>query len=206
MEHVAENQSASDPRTGTAAMLLDLGNERRYPATIASWVGTEVGLVLSARLDVTAEAAKALAGRQVLVSVRERPTGYTLFSGLARADQGSTLDISGVATLVRERRRRDPRGAAAGRVVVSTHGQPMAGVEVIDLSCRGVRVSLPRASDLHLGDVVMVEVDLGDGPPMSAHGEVSRVDESTGQAVLRFADLTVEDELLIDRFVLLQTA
>jgi PilZ domain len=198
------NDRAGVPAAGTPATLLSLETDAHYTATVASWVGTDAGLVVSARLTVTSEDAEALAGHRVLVSVRERPSGFTVFSGLARPDQDGTLDISGIATMVREHRRRDLRGPAVGHVRVSTDGRAVPGLQAVDLSRSGVRVSLATASDLGLGDHVLVEVDLGYGAPFIAAGEVTRVDGMAGHAVVRFDDLSAEDGTLIDRFVLLQ--
>lgn len=192
------------PTAGTSATVLSLGNEHPYSATVASWIATAEGLAISARVIVTPNAARALAGHRVLVSVRGRPAGFTVFSGIARLSEDATLDISGIATVVSERRRQDLRASAEGRVSVSTNGYALHQLRALDLSRGGVKVSLDVPSDLRLGEHVTVDVDLGHGLPLAAHGEVSRVDEAAVHAVVRFDDLSAEDETLIDRFVLLQ--
>jgi hypothetical protein len=204
MAKESSDDRAGVPAVGTPATLLSLETDAHYHATVASWVGTDAGLVISARLTVTIEEAETLAGQRVLVSVREKPSGFTVFSGLARPDQSATLDISGIATLIRERRRADLRGLAKGHVRISTDGRPVPGLQAVDLSRSGVRVSLATPSALRLGNHVVVEVNLGYGAPFMANGEVTRVDDNAGHAVVRFDDLSAEDGTLIDRFVLLQ--
>jgi PilZ domain len=198
------NDHATAPTLGASATILSLGNEEPYAATITSWVGTEAGLVISARVKVAANVARELAGHRVLVAVRERPTGYTVFSGIARPGLRSILEISGIATLLRELRRAEPRVPADGRVRISSGRHKVAGLQAVDLSRSGVRVRLMTSTDLHLGEHVNVEVDLGYGAPVAAQGEVTRLDGTAGQAVVRFDDLSAEDGTLIDRYVLLQ--
>jgi hypothetical protein len=204
MANEIDDPDADAPSAGTSATVLSLANEHPYPATVSSWVGTEAGLVVSARVLVTANAARALAGQRVLVFVAERPTGFTVFSGIARPAEGSALDILGIATLVRERRRQQLRAPASGLVSVSTDRRVVRQLRAVDLSRGGVRVRLADRSDLRLGEHVTVEVDLGYGAPLPARGEVTRVDDDAGQAVVRFDDLSTEGGIMIDRFVLLQ--
>jgi PilZ domain len=192
------------PAAGSSATVLNLANEHPYAATVASWVGTAAGLVVSARVMVTSNAARALAGQRVLVFVGERPNGFTVFSGIARPGEGSTLDVFAIAMLVRERRRQDLRAPAGGQVNVFSDGRPVRQLRAMDVCRGGVRVRLAVRSELRIGEHVTVEVDLGYGSPLAARGEVTRVDVEAGHAVVRFEDLSTDDGTMVDRFVLLQ--
>ena len=58
--------------TGTPLIVLSLQGGRPYPATVQTWVATAQGLVVSARVSVTAEAMHSLADHRVWVSVPDR--------------------------------------------------------------------------------------------------------------------------------------
>ena len=191
------------PAVGTPVIVLSMGGGRPYPATVQSWVGTNQGLVASARVEVTAAAMRRLADHRVWVSVPYRGPGFTVFSGVARRAEDTALDITGAVTLVRERRRRHLRALSTGQVSVSAHDQSPRQLQVVDLSQGGVRVALRGPTDLRLDEYVTVEVHLEDGAAISARGKVIRVDTEAGHAVVRFEDLSSEHGTRIDRYVLL---
>ena len=189
--------------TGTPLIVLSIHGGRPYPATVQTWVATAQGLVVSARVSVTAEAMHSLADHRVWVSVPDRGPGFTVFSGVAHRAEETALDITGVVTLVRERRREHVRGPAKVQVSISTGDASPRQLQVVDLSQGGVRVALRAPSDLALDEFVTVEVHLEDGASISARGKVIRIDSAAGQAVVRFEDLSSEHGTRIDRYVLL---
>ena len=75
---------------------------------------------------------------------------------------------------------------------------------MVDLGRGGVRVVLGQPADLVLGERVTVEMQFEGGTSVRADGEVTRVDERTGQAVVRFAELPTALGARIDHYVLLR--
>jgi hypothetical protein len=192
------------PTVGTPVIVLSMDDGPPYPATVQSWVGTNRGLVVRARVTVAASAMRRLAEHPVWVSVPEHGPGFTVFSGVAHRAEDTALDITGAVTLVREHRRQYLRGPAAGSLSIAAADQAPRQLQAVDLSRGGVRVALRGPTDLDLGEQVTVEVHLEDGAAICARGTVTRVDADAGHAVVRFDDLPSEHGGRIDRYVLLQ--
>ena len=192
------------PRAGSRLAVMSQREGASFEATVQSWDLSDTGLVVRAVMTVSAEAVVLLADGQVWVS---RPAGgdrgVTIFAGVAQPVDSTTLEVTGVVALVREQRRRAPRTATPAGVSVSSTDR-IRQMRAIDLSRGGVRVALGADSDLHLGDHVQLDVQLEDGATVTASGEVTRVDERAGQAVVQVDDLPTATGARIDRFVLLR--
>jgi hypothetical protein len=192
------------PLAGSRLAVMSQRDGASFEATVQSWDLSDTGLVVRAVMTVSAEAVVLLADGQVWVS---RPAGgdrgVTIFAGVAQPLDSTTLEVTGVVALVREQRRRAPRTATPADVSVSSTDR-IRQMRAIDLSRGGVRVALGADSDLHVGEHVQLDVQLEDGAIVRASGEVTRVDERAGQAVVQFDDLPTATGARIDRFVLLR--
>lgn len=192
------------PRAGSRLAVMSQRDGASFEATVQAWDLSDTGLVVRALMTVSAEAVVLLADGQVWVS---RPAdgerGVTIFAGVAQPVDSTTLEVTGVVALVREQRRRAPRTATPAGVSVSSTDR-IRQLRAIDLSRGGVRVALGADWDLHLGEHVELDVVLDDGSTVKAGGEVTRVDEGAGQAVVQFDDLPPATAARIDRFVLLR--
>lgn len=192
------------PRAGSRLAVMSQRDGASFEATVQAWDLSDTGLVVRALMTVSAEAVVLLADGQVWVS---RPAdgerGVTIFAGVAQPVDSTTLEVTGVVALVREQRRRAPRTATPAGVSVSSTDR-IRQLRAIDLSRGGVRVALGADWDLHLGEHVELDVVLDDGSTVKAGGEVTRVDERAGQAVVQFDDLPPATAARIDRFVLLR--
>jgi hypothetical protein len=192
------------PQAGSRLAVMSQRDGQSFEATVQSWDLSDTGLVVRAVMTVSAEAVVLLADGQVWVS---RPAGgdrgVTIFAGVAQPVDSTTLEVTGVVALVREQRRRAPRTATPAGVSVSSTDR-IRQMRAIDLSRGGVRVALAADSDLHVGEHVQLDVQLEDGATVTASGEVTRVDERAGQAVVQFDDLPTATGARIDRFVLLR--
>jgi hypothetical protein len=192
------------PQAGTRLALIRQQDGVSVDATVQSWDLSATGLVVRAVLAVTAEAVGLLADHRVWVSAPGGAgSGVAVFAGVAQPVTGTAVEVTGVVALVREQRRRAPRAATASGVSVSSADR-IRRLRAIDLSRGGVRVALGADSDLRVGQHVQLDVHLGDGATVTASGEVTRVDERAGQAVVRFDDLPSGAGARIDRFVLLR--
>lgn len=190
------------PAAGSPVTVLSQSRGMSYEATVQSWDSGDAGLVVSTRVEVGAEAVRELADHRVWVSAPIRPQGVTVFGGIAHPAGPSTLDITGVVPLVREQRRHSPRTSAHVQVTVASRDRPPHELQAVDLSRGGVRVILREPGELTVGEQVAVEVRLEDGSTVPGSGEVTRVDQHAGYAVVRFDDLPSDRRDHLDRFVL----
>lgn len=189
---------------GTIVTVLSHADGQPVAATVQTWSAGDEGLVISARLTVGAAAVARLADHRVWVSLTHDAPGFTVFGGIAHAAGDDSLDVTGVAPLVREARRTAPRAAATTRVMVTTPSLRTHDLRAVDLGRGGVRVSLQEPAELTAGERVTVEVHLEDGATVLAGGQVARVDEAAGQAVVRFDELANAEGSRLDRFALLR--
>ena len=192
----------SIPTPGASVTLLSEADGLSYDATVRSWQSGDLGLVVTARLEVDADAVDHLSDHRVWVSVPGATRGCTVFGGVAHPAGEMAIDVTGVVPIVREQRRRAPRIAAPAQVVMSVPGRPHRDLRAVDLSRGGVRVALPERTEIALGEQVEVEVHLENGATVPATGEVTRVDRRAKQAVVRFDHLSAEVGDHLDRYVL----
>lgn len=189
---------------GTAVTVLSQLSGAAFAATVLSWRTGDQGLVVTARLSVDPEVALNLADHRVWVSAPDDNHGVTVFGGIAHSVSSTELDITGVAPVIRERRRRMPRAHAEAQVTLTAQEQTHHGLRAVDLSRDAVRVELAHPHRLSVGEHVEVAVDLGRGEMVPAAGEVTRVDHQDGYAVVRFEGLESEHGDRLDRYVLLR--
>jgi hypothetical protein len=196
--------SGGAPPAGTRVALLNQDDGRAYAATVETWIDSSAALVVSTRVAAGEDAVRQLADRRVWMSIPETDRGFTVFSGVAQPASVTSLDIIGVALLLAEPRRQAARAPASTTVTIVGHDQDARRLRGVDLAQGGVRVALNTATDLVLGDQVTVDVHLEDGTLIPATGQVTRLDEQVGQAVVRFDELPSEQATQINRYVLLQ--
>lgn len=194
------------PAVGTPVTLLSQTSGRPYQATVAFWDGGEHGLVVRARLEVDPSVVSRLADHRVWVSASPPETGggVTVYGGVAHPAGESAIDVTGVATILRDRRRRTARSEVDAEVTVRSDGRRPRNLRMIDLSRGGVRVALAKPADLTVGEHVTLDVSLDDGSDVPTSGQVLRVDQDAQHAVVRFDDLSSEQSTRIDRYVLLR--
>ena len=194
--------AAATVAAGTLIMLLDQHEGGPVSARVETWSAADGGMVMSTRLTLGASDAARLAGRRVWVSVTDDGPGYSVFGGIARAAGDTTLDVTGIAPLVREARRTTPRAEHRDTVTVTVPGMRPRHLRAVDLSRGGVRVSMEDRAGLTAGEQVLVEMALEAGSPVQAQGEVSRINTGTGEAVVRFQNLDAAAGTRLDRFLL----
>ncbi len=193
-----------EPTVGRPVMLLSMTEGEPYAGTVQSWTGSTDGLVVSARISVSAGGLDQLANQRVWLSVPEGTAGFTVYSGVAKGSPPSGLDITGIKTVLHEHRRQHLRAPADGLAHIPAADQEPRRLRLVDLSQGGVRVALREPTELVLGERVTLDVVLQDGSAVSARGLVARIDPDASHAVVRFEDLSPEQGSRIDRYVLLQ--
>lgn len=197
-------KTSGTPAPGTRVALLSQNDGRPYAATVQTWMDSSTALVVSTRVAADADAVQRLAAQPVWMSIPENDRGFTVFSGVAEPAGATSLDITGVALLLREPRRAAARVPTDATVSILAPDLPSRQLRGVDLGRGGVRVALSEETDLTVGEQVNVDVHLEDGTSVPATGRVTRVDEQIGQAVVRFDDLAADPAAQINRYVLLQ--
>ena len=194
------------PPVGAAVSVLSQRTGLAHDATVREWRASLGGLDVTVRVELDPEVAAQLADQRVWLTVAGHGRRLTVFSGVARAAGPGQLLMTGISPVVRERRRSAPRAASGARVRLGSTGRGERLLDAVDLSRDAVRVALDGPVQVTVGELVAVRVDLGEGELVSAEGEVVRVDEGAGYAVVRFVRLAPEQAGRIDRHVLLRLA
>ncbi len=99
------------------------------------------------------------------------------------------------------------RGAVRAPASLPAHlttTEGVADVRTVDYSRTGMRIE--GAADVPGGADVEVALELADGREVHARGEVLRVDEESGEAVVRFVELEEGAAEALERSVLTELA
>jgi hypothetical protein len=203
---VTAKGAAANPAVGAAVTLLSQRTGLPHDATVLAWHVHRDGLDVTALVAVDAAVAAELADQRLWVTVAGHGRPLTVFSGVARVAAPGQLSMTGISPVVRERRRGAPRTPTSVRVRLRSSGRGERLLDALDLGRDAVRVAIDAPGQVLEGERVQVRVDLGDGDLVSADGEVVRVDEPAGYAVVRFVRLPRDQAGRIDRYVLFRLA
>jgi PilZ domain len=202
---VLDGPAADQPSPGSTVRLLSATGEVVTLAELESWDTGPYGLTATGYLTAATQAAEQLHGHRVWASMFTEKGTLLVMQGIvsrSRPDRPDQLELTGVIGIAREPRRAALRASLERplRLVLDGAEHPLEVVSV-DLSSSGARVRLPAGKTLAVGDSVTVEIDLEGAETVRVDGDVLRLDEEQGQAVLRFHDLTPQDESAINRSV-----
>ncbi|MFB9377224.1 PilZ domain-containing protein [Kineococcus gynurae] len=202
------------PALDSAVTLMPAHFESDAPAmhagTVRSWIASAAGLVVTSQVSTTPETVAALDGQRVWVSTDSddgadgvRPHG--VFQAVAQASRSDELSLTGVMLLVAETRRGAVRAPTEVEARLSSDTGE-ARTTTVDLSRTGMRVR--DTADLPHTPHAPVEVSLAleDGSAVHARGEVLRVDEVSGEAVIRFVDVDAPTADRLEHSVLRELA
>jgi hypothetical protein len=197
------------PAIDTMVTLMPTSSATVHTATVLSWTASAAGLVVTSHVSATPESVAALDGQRVWVSTEAHAQDdgsvvpHAVFQAVAQAHRDDELALTGVMLLAAETR----RGAVRATTSLPAHVSTPTGdsdARTVDLSRTGVRLegrSLPRAHE-----EVDLSFDLDEGVEVKARGEVLRVDEATGEAVVRFVELDRGAADALERSVLIELA
>ncbi|MFD0483121.1 PilZ domain-containing protein [Kineococcus sp. GCM10028916] len=178
-----------------------------HTGTVRSWTAGAAGLVITSHVSATPDTVEALDGQRVWVSTDAGDSGsvtpHAVFQAVAQAHRDDELALTGVMLLASETR----RGAVRAPASVPAHltmAEGVADVRTIDYSRTGMRIE--GAMDMPAHTDVDVSLELGDGFEVHARGEVLRVDEESGEAVVRFVELEEGAAQALERSVLSELA
>lgn len=189
------------PDVGAPVVIVPVDGGEPVAGEVTLWsAGT---LVVTARLQVGAGAASTLNGRRVWARARA-PEAMVVVHAVAQALTGwrDEVELTAVVGLAVESRRSALRAHLERSVLLLRDGRPARGTSTLDLSASGCRVRLPRDQSLASGDRLQTVVADGAGEPMWLRSEVVRVDSETGEAALRFLEVSDTHRNALERDVL----
>ncbi|NAZ83127.1 hypothetical protein GTR02_15005 [Kineococcus sp. R8] len=197
------------PAIDTMVTLMPTSSATVHTATVRSWTASAAGLVVTSHVSATPASVAALDGQRVWVSTEAHADAdgavvpHAVFQAVAQAHREDELALTGVMLLAAETRRGAVRATTSKLAHLSTPDGDRE-VRTVDISRTGVRLeagSLPRAHE-----EVDLSLDLEGGVEVHAHGEVLRVDDATGEAVVRFVELDRDAADALERSVLIELA
>lgn len=178
-----------------------------HTGTVRSWTAGAAGLVVTSHVAATPQTVEMLDGQRVWVSTDagsdDAVTPHAVFQAIAQAHRDDELALTGVMLLASETRRGAVR-APASLPAHLTMPEGVADVRTIDYSRTGMRIE--GALDMPAHTDVEVSLELADGLEVHARGEVLRVDETSGEAVVRFVELEDGAAQALERSVLTELA
>ena len=205
---MVNTQDAQEPAVGSTVRLLPVARGAERSGTLAEWSAGPAGIVVTARLDVSAQDAAALAGERVWARLQVGGGVRVLEAVAAPGVVRTELELTGVLSLAAETRRAEPRvptqrrAQLRARAAVAAAKDDALAAHTVDLSRSGARLGLPAGQVLPDDSTLQVtlEVDGEDAVSLTAH--VVRTDPATHEVAVRFVDLVEADAQRIDRVVL----
>jgi PilZ domain len=172
---------------------------------ITHWLTGEAGLIVTIGVRTSREAAALCSGQRVWVSGREAADQELLvLEVIARraSDQDdTTLILTGVLSLARERRRSAVRAATRHPATLTYSDGTTARGVATDLSHDGCRIDLNQPDRLRpAGEMAEVRIELPGNKRFELSAEIIRIDRVTGELGMRF-EPTELDLAPIDRLV-----
>ncbi|WP_432561975.1 PilZ domain-containing protein [Kineococcus sp. SYSU DK003] len=178
-----------------------------HTGTVRSWTAGAAGLVVTSHVAATPQVVEELDGQRVWVSTDagdgDEVTPHAVFQAVAQAHRDDELALTGVMLLASETRRAAVRVPGSLPVHLTTP-EGVADLRTVDYSRDGMRVE--GATDVPEHADVEIALELGDGLEVHARGEVLRIDEASGEAVVRFVELEEDAAVALERSVLTELA
>jgi hypothetical protein len=181
---------------------LDSGLQR---GVITHWLTGAAGLIVTIGVRTSRQTAAMCSGQRVWVSGREAAgEELIVLEVIARraSDQDdTTLILTGVLPLARERRRNAVRAATRHPATLTYADGTTAQGVATDLSHGGCRIDLNQPDLMRsVGAMAEVRIELPDHKTFALEAEIMRIDRQTGELGMRF-EPTELDLAPIDRLV-----
>jgi hypothetical protein len=165
------------------------------PATVEKADAAGVTVALAVR----DERMQRLVGHEIAVEITSG-RGIHRYSGTLSAERGGSLTIGLSGDVERIQRREFVRVAAHLDVTVHGVEQEIGGeTTTLDVSCRGMRIQ--DKFNLPIGVDVRIELQMPEGPPLTALGRVVRVGSEADQKGVRFDSVSRADEDRLMRYI-----
>jgi hypothetical protein len=172
---------------------------------ISHWLGGAAGLVATIGVHTSSSVAALCAGERLWLSgyeaARAELVVFEVVAQLPTRYADTSLTLTGVLPIARERRRRAVRAPSRHPIRLTFADGTSAEGVAVDLSRTGCRISLNR-SDLvgPVGTSADLELELPGGEKLALGGDIVRVEGLTRELALHFRPTEI-DLTPIDRLV-----
>jgi hypothetical protein len=172
---------------------------------VTHWLTGDAGLVATIGVRTSREAAAMCAGQRVWVAGREAAGGelvvLEVIARRASEQDDTTLILTGVLPLARERRRSAVRAATRHPATLTYSDGTTAQGVATDLSHDGCRIDLNNPGLVRsVAETAEVCIELPGNQTFALEAEVMRIDRTTGELGMRFEPTEI-DLAPIDRLV-----
>jgi PilZ domain len=172
---------------------------------VTHWLTGEAGLVVTIGIRTSREAAAMCAGQRVWLAGREAAGDelvvLEMIARRASEQDDTTLIMTGVLPLARERRRNAVRAATRHPATLTYADGTAAHGIATDISHDGCRIDLNQPGLVQpIGAMADVYIELPGGKKFALPAEVIRIDRVTGELGMRFEPTEI-DLAPIDRLV-----
>jgi hypothetical protein len=191
---------------GSAVTLLPVELDSGLLAgEVTHWLGGSAGVIATIGVRTTADVAAACAGQRLWLSGHAALTGELIVLEVIAREASkrvdTTLTLTGVLPLARERRRDSVRAATRHPVRLTFDDGIIAHGVAVDLSRSGCLVALNEADLLRpVGSTATLDIELPDTENFSLTGAIVRVEGATGEVAVHFAPSDI-DLAPVDRVV-----
>jgi hypothetical protein len=172
---------------------------------VTHWLTGEAGLVVTIGVRTSREAAAMCSGQRVWLSGREADDKELIvlevIARRASEQDDTTLIMTGVLPLARERRRAAVRAATRHPATLTYADGTTAHGIATDLSHDGCRIDLNQPDLMRaVGTTAEVSIELPGNKKFALEADVMRIDTQTGELGMRFEPSEI-DLAPIDRLV-----
>lgn len=209
-----DTEPAAGPRTapaggaasGSLVTLLGVAGGPGFEGRMLGWEPGPTGGMESAAVSTEAAAVSFLDGQRVWAQMPVPEGGIRIVEmHAARGASAGQLDLTMIAVLVDEGRRRAPRIADREPATVSGVGTEVTG-RTVDLSRTGARILLDEPVALRPGERLDLVLGADTARPLRTQARVSRVDPTSGEVAVEFVDISTDTSTRLDRKVLTRVA
>jgi hypothetical protein len=172
---------------------------------VTHWLGGAAGVIATIGVRTTADVAALCAGQRLWLSGHAALTGELIVLEVIAREASrhvdTTLTMTGVLPLARERRRDAVRAATRHPVRLTFDDGTTARGIAADLSRSGCLIALNEADLLRpIGTAARLEIELPGNESFSLEGAIVRVAGSTGEVAVHFQPSNI-DLAPVDRVV-----
>jgi hypothetical protein len=172
---------------------------------VTHWLGGSAGVIATIGVRAAPEVAAVCAGQRLWLSGHAALTGELIVLEVIAREASkhvdSTLTLTGVLPLARERRRDSVRAATRHPVTLTFDDGTTAHGVAADLSRSGCLIALNEADLLRpVGTAARLDIELADNESFSLAGAIVRVESATGEVALHFQPTEI-DLAPVDRVV-----
>ncbi len=196
---------AGGSASGSLVTLLGVDGGPGFEGRMLGSKSGPTGGLESAAVSTEEAAVSLLDGQRVWVQMPTAQGGVRIVEMLAARASAGQLDLTMIAVLVDEGRRRAPRIPDSEPAKVSRVGTEVTG-RTVDLSRTGARILLDEPVALRLDERLDLVLGADTALPLRTQARVSRVGPMSGEVAVAFVVISTDTSTRLDRKVLTRVA